>query len=318
MSYYFFFRFTLWMIFIIISVNLLPTNFVISPCNASDENTLVAKVNDEIHITGADFERVLARFRGQIGMRPVTSKEKIELIKSMIRRHLILLQESVDQIRKSPQIVAKVKQFEDQLVIRQYLEEKVGSMLKVTDTELKSYYDANRHTYSSPPRVEVSHILLRSKAEAEQVKTKLQNGEDFAQLAKDYSIDLPKALEGGKMGIIEKGKALPELETVLFIMAEGETSDIVKTPFGYHILRVDKIFPVSFKPFEEEKDNIKVTLMRQKEVVAFDKMASELEKNADIEIFEDKILEIGNNAFSNQMLKKINSADTKIVQDKLD
>ncbi|WDN90311.1 hypothetical protein BuS5_03282 [Desulfosarcina sp. BuS5] len=68
------------------------------------------------------------------------------------------------------------------------------------------------------------------------------------QLAKERSIDLPMALEGGQMGTIERGKSLPEIEDILFTLEPGKFSQIVTTRFGFHILRVDKIIPQNFKP----------------------------------------------------------------------
>jgi parvulin-like peptidyl-prolyl isomerase len=97
------------------------------------------------------------------------------------------------------------------------------------------------------------------------------------------------ALEGGSMGTIEKGRTVPALDKALFMLNKGETSDIVETQFGFHILMVDEVMPASFKPFAEVKDEIKKAVIRQKEVEAFDEMAAKLEKDANIEVFKDRL-----------------------------
>jgi peptidyl-prolyl cis-trans isomerase C len=117
----------------------------------------------------------------------------------------------------------------------------------------------------------------------------LNEGGDFKDLARKYSIDLPGALEGGGMGIVEKGNILPQLEKVLFSLQEGEYSDIVKSKYGYHILRVDEFISLKYKPYEEVREEIIKIMIRQKESEAFDQMATELEKNYDIQIYEDRL-----------------------------
>jgi parvulin-like peptidyl-prolyl isomerase len=123
------------------------------------------------------------------------------------------------------------------------------------------------------------------------VMGKLRQGEDFVQLAHDYSIDLPLALKGGQMAAapIKKGEALAEIDHVLFSLNEGEISDIVATEYGFHIIRVDKIIPPEIKSFEEVKEEIQKKLIWQKHNEAYNEMTAQLEQKAEIEIFEDRL-----------------------------
>ncbi|MDY6986523.1 MAG: peptidylprolyl isomerase [Thermodesulfobacteriota bacterium] len=254
----------------------------------ASEEVIVATVN-EAPITKAELDRVLYEYQRRTRQKNLTDQEVDGVLKSLIRRHLILQQPSVQSLRENETVVEQVREYEKGLVIGRFLKEEVGSKMTVTEDELRAYYDKNRHQYASPPKVEARHVLLRTRQDAEMVKEKLDKGEDFGKLAKEYSIDLPKALEGGSMGTIEKGKSLPSLEKVLFSLSVGDTSDIVETEFGFHILTVDKVIPASFQGFAEVKDGIRKTILRQKEVAAFDKMAATLEKDASIKIFEDKL-----------------------------
>lgn len=254
------------------------------------EDIVVATVNNDITIRKSELDDVIAEYKEKTRKKEITKEAKISLVKNLIRRQLILQQESIRELRNDPELIERVKGYEDGLVIKRFLDHRIGSQLKVNEQEIKGYYDANRQKFSLPPKVEAYHILLRSQKEAEQVLVKLRGGrEDFTQMAKDYSIDLPMALEGGKMGIIEKGKTLPELEKVLFTLKEGEVSDIVKTRFGYHILKVDQIMPPDFKPFEAVKKEIEVTILRQKEREAFEQLVTQMEQGAEIKILEDRL-----------------------------
>jgi peptidyl-prolyl cis-trans isomerase C len=255
---------------------------------AGSKDVVIATVNDA-SITQSELEQVIVEYKKKTGKKEISDQEKEGALKSLVTRKLILQQPPVQALRQDKHIVEQVREFEQSIIIARFLKEQVGSHLTVTDEELKEFYKENRHRFSSPPKVKARHILVRTKQEAEQVKKRLEEGADFAQMAKKYSIDLPMALEGGSMGTIEKGKTLPVLEKTLFSLNVGEMSDIVETNFGFHILTVDEVIPAGFTPFEEVKDDLKAALIKKKEAKAFDAMTSKLEKHADIEIFKDRL-----------------------------
>jgi len=255
---------------------------------AKAEDRVVATVNG-VQITESQLNPLIEEFRQRSQKTVLKPDDKNQILKGMIRRTLILQQKEASDLRKEKKIVERVKDFENGLVVATFLERHVGQKLTVTEEEIKEYYEKNLQRFSSPPKVKARHILLRDRKEAEKVLAKLKKGEDFSQLAKEYSIDLPMAKEGGAMGTIEKGKGLPELEKVLFVLKVGEISDIVETRYGFHILTVDEIITTQYRPFEEVKESIRKGLLQQKEAKAFDEMAANLEKNAKIKIFEENL-----------------------------
>lgn len=109
---------------------------------------------------------------------------------------------------------------------------------KVTDEELKKYFEENK---DSLLKVDASHILVEDEETANEIKEKLNNGENFEELAKEYSTDTGSAANGGALGAFGKGQMSKEFEDVAFSLGEGEISDPVKTQFGYHIIRVNDI-----------------------------------------------------------------------------
>ncbi|BEP27897.1 peptidylprolyl isomerase [Helicovermis profundi] len=104
---------------------------------------------------------------------------------------------------------------------------------KLNSDELEKLYK----TY--PVQVEAAHILVDTEETAKEVMTKLKAGEDFAALAKEYSKDPGSAEKGGELGYFPRGVMVPEFENVAFSTPVGETSDIVKSKFGYHIIKVE-------------------------------------------------------------------------------
>ena len=255
---------------------------------ADSEDPLLATVDGE-RITLSQLTPLIDEYRKRSQKDHIKPDEKLQILKGLIKRHLILQQKEAEELRADKTIVSKVKDVENQLVVAAYLEKHVGQHLAVTDEEIKEFYQKNIQKFSSPPKVKARHILLRSREEAEAVLAKLREGQDFSQMAKEHSIDLPMAREGGPMGTIEKGRSLPELEKVLFILNVGEISDVVATRYGFHIITVDEIITTQFRSLEEVKESIRKALIQQKEAKAFDEMTAKLEQKAAIQIFEESL-----------------------------
>lgn len=105
------------------------------------------------------------------------------------------------------------------------------SGVKVSDADLNKFLGERRY---------LRHILVRDQSEATALQALLKDGGDFAQLAKQRSTDPGSKTRGGLLGFVKKGEMVPEFEKAAFALKEGETSSIVKTPYGYHIIKCDK------------------------------------------------------------------------------
>jgi peptidyl-prolyl cis-trans isomerase C len=252
------------------------------------DDPVLAMVNG-VPITKSQLTPLVDQYRDKSKKDSVSKEDKLQILQGLITRQLILQQKESNDIRKEEGVVKQVKEFGDGLVVSAYLTKYVGKHLTVTNDEIKEYYQQNLTKFASQPKVKARHILVRNRKEAEQVMEKLRNKGDFAKLAKEYSIDLPMAREGGSMGTIEKGRTLPELDKALFILNVGEISDIVETRFGFHILTVDEIITTQYRPFDEVSESIKKAIVLQKEAKAFDEMYEKLGKKAKVEIFEDRV-----------------------------
>ena len=254
----------------------------------ASEDEVVALVNSEpIHYS--QLEPFFAEYKKRAKKDRVVKEDKVQLLKNLIRRNLILQQDFTDNLRKNQEITRLVKEYEDKLVLEKYIKQNIIDSLIVSEEEAKQYYSDNLHRFISQPKVNASHILLRTEDDAKQVLKKLESGESFTELARNHSIDLPMAFEGGAMGTITKGQTMPQLDEALFVLDEGEISSIVKTQYGWHILRVDKIIAEQYIPYKQIKEKIMMILKKEKEAKAYEAMTQELEKGADIQIFENRL-----------------------------
>ncbi len=179
-------------------------------------------------------------------------------------------------------------------------QEKFYSEEKVSDSEMKKYYDEHIDEYKKD-EVEASHILIKTtddqnkplpeaeqkkaKEKAEKVLKEVKAGGDFAELAKKYSQDPGSAEQGGSLGTFGKGMMVKEFEDAAFGMEPGQVSNLVKTDFGYHIIKVtDRIKETT--SFDEAKEGIKEEILKNK----YGEKIAELQKKAKIEKF-DKVIE---------------------------
>jgi peptidyl-prolyl cis-trans isomerase D len=153
---------------------------------------------------------------------------------------------------------------------------------QISDDELKAQYQQNIQQYQVPNRVHVEHILLmtvgKTDAEVEEIRQKAadvlkqaQKGAKFEDLAKKYSEDPGTKDKGGDLGWLTQGQTVPEFEKTAFGLEKGKISDLVKTQYGFHIIKVLDKETAHTKSFEEVKDSIKTPLQLAKA----DKLASD-------------------------------------------
>jgi foldase protein PrsA len=135
----------------------------------------------------------------------------------------------------------------------------------VTDAEVKAYYDQNKAQYQQPESRQVRHILVKKEALADEIHAKLENGGDFARLAKQYSEDTASKAEGGKFEAF-KGKTVAPFDKFVFAADTGDLSQPIKTEFGWHVIEVlGDVEPASAQPLDEVSETIKSTLLQEEQ-----------------------------------------------------
>jgi peptidyl-prolyl cis-trans isomerase D len=165
--------------------------------------------------------------------------------------------------------------------------------VQVTHDDLQAYYNAHRDQYRVAEQVKVSHILIKTplagtdgkvdekgvadaQKRAEDLLKQLKAGAKFEELAKKNSEDPGSAKEGGSLGWIGKGRTVPEFEKAAFSLPKGQISDLVKSSYGFHIIRVDDKQDAHMKTLEEVKGEIEPVLKQQKTQQAAQKRAEDL------------------------------------------
>lgn len=175
--------------------------------------------------------------------------------------------------------------------------DKISAKTQVTREELQAYYDQHRDEYRVPEEVKVSHILIKTpppgadgkvdekaveaaRVKAEDVLKQVRSGGDFAKLAEKYSDDPGSAKSGGSLGFIGRGRTVPEFEKAAFSLPKGQVSDLVKSSFGFHIIRAEDKHEPHMKTLDEVKEQIEPAIKQQKAQRAAENEANTLVKQA--------------------------------------
>ncbi|WP_026694550.1 peptidylprolyl isomerase [Peribacillus kribbensis] len=158
--------------------------------------------------------------------------------------------------------------------------------IKVTDQEMKDYFNQNKDSFAQAEQVKASHILVKDKKTADEVKKKLDEGGSFEELAKKYSTDTTKD-KGGDLGYFSKGKMTKAFEDKAFSLKKGEISDPVKTEYGYHIIKVVDHKAAKPAVFEDHKEAIKQAVIDQKVQSTYDSWLEKTKKKYKIKNYLD-------------------------------
>jgi len=182
------------------------------------------------------------------------------------------------------------------LIVKKFINTYIAKEVKVSDEEVKNYYDKNPTLFVSPEQVRASHILItldpkateaqkaKVRKELEEIRERAEKGEDFAALAKVFSKG-PSAGRGGDLGYFPRGRTEPAFEEAAFSLKKGELSGIVKTSYGYHLIKVTDKRPKAVIPLDVIKPRIKQYLRAAKVQEKIAAVVKELREKAVLERF---------------------------------
>lgn len=267
----------------------------VKTADAAKDSAVLAEVNG-IKITKSDFDLevsgVPANYQGMI------NANKKKFLDDLILQELLYQEAVKKNLDKDTEVAKTLERLRKKLLAQKLLEKEIIELTKVSEEDVKKFYEENKDTYKVPEQINAAHILIRVKegatekedkealAKAESLLKKIKEGGDFSQLAKENS-DCPSKEKGGELGFFSRGQMVPEFEDAAFKLQVGEVSGIVKTKFGYHIIKVlDKKEPGQ-KDFAEVKEEIEQKLTKEKQKSTFDNYTKDLKAKAKITINEE-------------------------------
>ena len=280
-----------------LSISMLPPkylkNYVKQAINRRIESAVLLKLakKDGIEPSPALAEKAVEIFTKQINNQKAAydklPAERRKQIDEQLAKQNMTVEKAVakqkEEMKKDVMGRAQDKEYQKKLAIQVWIDEKVVKNIEVTDADEKKYYEDNIKQFSTPERVDASHILIipegadprkgikptqeakdAAKKKIEDILAKVNAGEDFGKLAEQYSACPSGKRSKGDLGFFGKGQMDPAFEKAAFALKKGEVSGIVESSFGYHIIKCNKKEAAKTAPFDEVKNAIKERLKGQK------------------------------------------------------
>ena len=249
---------------------------------------VIMKVNNQ-DVSSSEAQRMLDGVYPQ-GQAPkfdtLAPDQKERLLRALMAEKIVYGEAVKAGVDKSDKVTKQVEDVKHQIVVRTYLDTKTSDT--ISEADVKKEYDKMVDAMKDEKEVHARHILLASEQDAKDAKKKLDSGKSFEEVAKDYSKDAGTAKNGGDLGYFTKDKMVPEFANAAFAMKKGEISGPVKSPFGWHIIKIEDIRKVQPPEFATVKDQIKTKLQERK----LDEYISSLVKGADVKVFDSKGKEV--------------------------
>lgn len=267
----------------------------LSACNSDEADSEVVVETAAGDITKEDFYQKLKDTYGEDVLRELVTVEvlqdKYDVTEEQVDSEIEKMKEELgDQYENAvKQQFGSEDAFRDVIEISLLQEAAVSEDIDITDEELQELYDRKN------TEIDASHILVADEETANEVKEKLDNGDDFADLAKEYSTDEASAQEGGDLGYFSAGDMVAEFEDAAYSLEKGEISDPVASQHGFHIIRVNdkREKEESIGKFEDVKEDLRRELVTQKmDPTAAQEKINGLIKDAKVDIKVDGLEDI--------------------------
>jgi peptidyl-prolyl cis-trans isomerase C len=223
-------------------------------------------------------------------MRLLNEKGLRDFLDNYVITREVLYQEGKQKgLDKNKEIVAKVEDFKRAMVIEALLEEVLKGKGEVSESEIQKYYKENEDRFTEPREIKIRHIVVNSEPVLKEVLTKLARGESFEKLASTYNVDKSRE-DGGDLGYIRRGQLAPSFaqfeEAAFSLRKKGEISEVVKTPFGYHLIQLAERRGTALRPFDQVKEKIRFFLQEKKRQDAYLAYVKETKSRAKIIVNE--------------------------------
>ena len=269
----------------------------------SNDSRVIAEVGDEKVLFG-DLNNLI-RMMPPSYQAMFSSAEQInKLLERQIDNMLFAQEARRLKIDEDPDVRYKLEEFTKGILTQALIEKTVNKNVTVTDKEIEEYYNNNRNEFQVPEKIKISHILIAvdanagedTKAEkrkqAEQILNKVKAGENFAELAQQYSDDASSKKRGGVLGFFPRGSKSKEIEEGAFNLKKDEVSEIILSDKGFHIIKLLDRKEGTTKSLEESRKKIKSKLTQKKKNEAIQDLLEDLKAKTKVVIHEETLKEI--------------------------
>ncbi len=225
-------------------------------------------------IMESEIDIALAQM-GQRGQSYNNPQGRAMILDQLINKRLFLLDAQRNLLEREPAFKEQLNRVKEDMLASYNIQKSV-ERVRVTDEEIRKFYDENPDQFDAGEAYDADHILVDSEDLAKEIREKILSGEiDFADAAKKYST-CPSGKESGKLGEFGHGQMVPEFEEACDQLQEGELSGPVKTQFGWHLVKLNRRIKGEKVEFAVAKEEIRQALIAQKQQAAYQSRVNQL------------------------------------------
>jgi peptidyl-prolyl cis-trans isomerase C len=272
---------------------LLFLSFFFSGCQKSGEKGFgdreLVRING-VSISLEEFQQMLEKQPLEGKMRLLSEKGTRDFLDNYVIPREVLHQEAKKRgLDKNKEIQAKIEDARRAILIEALLEEGLKGRGEVSEEEIQRYYKENQTLFMEPQEIKIRHIVVNTEPALKEVVKKLSQGESFEKLASTYNIGNFKE-DGGNLGYIRRGQLASPFaqfeEAAFSLRKRGEISEVINTPYGYHIIRLEDMRGSTLKPLNQVKERIRFFLQPKKKQEAYLEYVKEAKSKAKVLVNE--------------------------------
>jgi peptidyl-prolyl cis-trans isomerase C len=253
--------------------------FVAGPALAEDKP--VATV-DGMAITEADLKLAEDEIGRDLGNLPGATKRRV-LVEFLVENNLFAKAAEAARLNEGAEFDGRLRYWRNRALRDAYFDKQINA--SISEAAAKTFYDDQIKALKPKDEVQARHILVDTEEQAKELKKKVEEGADFAALAKEHSKDPGTKEDGGMLGYFSAGQMVPQFEQAAFAVEKGKISAPVKSQFGWHIIKVEDRRQKPPPSFDEVKERILASMMHQKAQAA----AASLREKAKVEYLDEEI-----------------------------
>lgn len=245
---------------------------------------IIATVGEK-EITKDDLNVALQHAPKNQAMQFNTPEGRKYLLSEMVTQEMLYLDAKERGLDQNEDFLKEVETMKENL-LKQYAINHLLKGVTVSDDEVREYYEQHPEQFVAQESMRARHILTNDEATAKMILDEIKGGKSFEDAAAQYS-ECPSRAQGGDLGHFERGKMVPEFEEAAFALETGAMSDLVKTQFGYHIIKVEEKKGPQTIAFDEVKGQIQDYLLRNKQNQLYREYTNQLKDKYEITINEE-------------------------------
>jgi len=273
-------------------IALIITSLAVTGCakRPSSDDKILARAGNE-YISLSDFKARIARMPSYY--QNVVEKNKKRYLDEMIAEKLFYDEALRSGVHKDREVVDVINEAKKKIIIAKFIKTEVEDKAQVSEADMVKFYEEHKGDYKAPDMWRASHILVATDTEARAILDALAKGASFEELARQKSTDATSS-RGGDIGYFRLGQLVPDFEKACIKLNVGQTSDVVHTQFGYHIIKLTEKKEPGAETFDKARPAIEAELKKAKRRVLFDELLMRLKGKYGVEIHGEVLKSLDN------------------------